>query len=375
MNLVFFASDAKALSSLRSSIIESKKRGFDTVEISSNTTRLGRNYKLKYDDEWGDKVFCNSINTNLPFRPDWLIVNRERWDPESSIIKDFKKSFNCKVALIEPNAWLWGNCETMLECHSRNRFIDLVDVFFCHSTHSEQLQKLSGFKGNVIISGNPKYDLNLKVSEDEVERVKVKYQIDESKENVLLFSLINSDRHEINKIFKDMVKDKDKSFFYKPYPGEPFEKIFEKDFNPFFLENCKPILEENDIWPLFNLCGTHAGGFSSIIHASLLLSKKFINLFRQRQGRGGPFWCGVDFQQQAMDRGKAQMWMNTLGFNSHNEFRSFVSNYPSKEILNLNQKIINAFDCDKDLLKLFDDFNDSGASYRVIDYLEHEAKK
>ena len=76
-----------------------------------------------------------------------------------------------------------------------------------------------------------------------------------------------------------------------------------------------------------------------------------------------------------MDRGKAQMWMNTLGFNSHNEFRSFVLNYPSKEILNLNQKIINAFDYDKDLLELFDDFNDSRASSRVVNYLEHEAKK
>lgn len=373
MNVVFFASDSKGLSSLRSSIQEANGRGFETLEISSNTTQLNQNYQVTHKGKSKLSFPCQSLGFNLPFKPDWLIVNRERWNPESSIIKDFKKTFNCKVALIEPNAWALANCESMLECHSRNRFIDLIDVFFCHSTHSKKLQKSLGFNGNLFITGNPKYDSNLKVSKDDLNRIKLKYDINNDKENVLLFSLVSSGRLKINNIFEKIVQDKSKNYFYKPYPGEPFDPLFIKNFNPFFLENCKPILEENEIWPFFHLCNTHIGGFSSIMHASLLLSKKIINLWSKCQQDPDDIF-GVDnvFGNHQGIEARPRMWMDVLGFKSKKDFHSFVTNYPMKQINKLNEKVINAFSCNKTLLNIFDDFNDSNACYRIINYLEND---
>jgi len=66
------------------------------------------------------------------------------------------------------------------------------------------------------------------------------------------------------------------------------------------------------------------------------------------------------------------MWMDVLGFKSKKDFHSFVTNYPMKQINKLNKKVINAFSCNKTLLNIFDDFNDSNACYRIINYLEND---
>ena len=63
--------------------------------------------------------------------------------------------------------------------------------------------------------------------------------------------------------------------FYKPYPGEPFDPKFSNEFIPsFFLSNTQPILDERHIWGMFEICNTHVGTMSSIVHASLLKGKK-----------------------------------------------------------------------------------------------------
>ena len=71
-----------------------------------------------------------AVGVDLPFKPDWLLVNRERWNPELDIIKEFKLNFNSKIGLVEPNSHILNNAETRLETYSKNRFIDLIDIFF-----------------------------------------------------------------------------------------------------------------------------------------------------------------------------------------------------------------------------------------------------
>ena len=76
------------------------------------------------------RFFNGKILIEIIFKPDWLIVSRERWDPEISIIQEFKNQFNAKIALVEPNSPMVSSINQFLEEHSRNRFINDIDVFF-----------------------------------------------------------------------------------------------------------------------------------------------------------------------------------------------------------------------------------------------------
>ena len=166
MNVVIFASDAKGLSSLNSVIQEAGKQGIRLFAMVTRSTQLRHpkyqqnHYQILCNVNRKKVVWSDSLNVDLPFKPDWLIVNRERWDPELGIINEFKQKFNCKIGLVEPNASLLNNAETRLETYSKNRFIDLIDVFFDHSNFASKQRRLAGFTGNLKVVGNPKYDLN-----------------------------------------------------------------------------------------------------------------------------------------------------------------------------------------------------------------------
>lgn len=381
MNVVIFASDAKGLSSLNSIIQEASNARLNVFAVVTNSTTLKytpyqiSDFQILSNVKSYETIPSTTLGINLPFVPDWLLVARERWEPEESIIREFKYKFNCKVGLVEPNSWILGAIEAKLETESRNRFKDIIDVFFTHSTHSASVQQALGFKGKMVVVGNPKYDNNLPQSEETLKQVKEYYKVDDSKEQVLFFSLINSSRPEINRYFKEYMRYFSKcQFFYKPYPGEPFDGKFQKDYYPeFFLENCTPILDETHIWPMLTICNTHIGCLSSISHSSLLLGKTYIDLSEYLDVSKKY----VDISQILKEDGpgienNVGQWMGVFNLSSKEELRDMLNSEVVKAIKDVNQEVWESLNKREKLLTLFDDFNDKQASKRIINYIQNE---
>ena len=379
-NVVIFASDAKALSSLNSIIEEAVKEGFRIFAMITQHTQLQHpkfnkdNFQVLSNIERNNMEFSDVLGLHLPFKPDWLIVNRERWNPELDLINEFKRKWNCKVGVVEANAQMMNNAETLLETYSKNRFKGLVDVWFDHSHYIKKSRQLGGFTGNLEVVGNPKYDLNVEVSTETIKQLKEYYKVDESKEQVLLFSLVNQSRSDINKYFKEYVKkNPDKQFFYKPYPGEPFDPKFRNDYYPnFFIDNCTPIVDETHIWSMFHICNHHIGSLSSIFYTSLLLGKKITEL-REELGTVERYLdtSGVFKQEGPGLENNLQMWMRSFGFTEVSQLESLLSKDKMEEVRKHNEIVWNSLEKPKELLKLFDSFNDKQSGKRVINYIKN----
>lgn len=379
MNVVVFASDAKALSSLNSIIQEANSLGIKLFAMVTQSTQLKHpvyqqgEFQILCNVERKSVVRSETLGVDLPFKPDWLLVNRERWNPELDIIKEFKLKFNSKIGLVEPNSHILNNAETRLETYSKNRFIDLIDIFFVHSSQAKHQQQLAGFTGNMVVVGNPKYDLNLKQDPNILTQLKNLYNVDPNKKQVLLFSLVNQHRSNINKIFHNIITSNPQhQYFYKPYPGEPFDPKFKNDYYPkFFLDNCIPIIEENHIWGMFEICSKHVGCMSSITHATLLTNSEFqdvsleLNIPQKYLDFSGVFQEGGP----GLENNK-EMWMRSFSFTKESQLRDLLSNEYKNEIKKSNNKVWDNLENPKGLLKLFDDYNDGNASKRIINELQ-----
>lgn len=377
MNLVIFACEAKGLSSLNSIINEATKREINLFVMVCQDTQLRfpiqnkDRFEILTNCENQNPVYSQTLGVTLPFKPDWLLVARERWEPETSIILEFKQNFGCKVGLVEPNSWILGNAEVVLEIQSRNRFKNIIDVFFNHSSHSENLQKTLGFEGNIVLVGNPKYDINLDLNGNDAQNIKSYYNVDPNRKKVLLFSLVNTNRKKLFKEFEEYVKNNPQyQFYFKPYPGEPFLPQFKGDYFPkFFIEGVTPILEESHVWAMFNICDIHIGCLSSIFHASLLLKKEIIDLSKKIDIPNSYLEKNhiLNSDNRGLEDSK-ELWMRSLNI-TENKLSELLSDKTFEVIKNINDSVWNH---KENLLDLFDDFNDGQASKRIIDYIEND---
>ncbi|MGY8866307.1 MAG: hypothetical protein ACKVJK_11870, partial [Methylophagaceae bacterium] len=166
--------------------------------------------------------------------------------------------------------------------------------------------------------------------------------------------------------------DTSKRYFYKPYPGEPFGPKWKRDYSPnFFLPNCTPILEENHVWGMFDICDTHVGAMSSIIHATLLKGKKYID-YSLELGLPEKY---IDFSGVFLDGGPGiennkAMWMRSLELKHESELRKILSDDYGSRIEKANKKVWDNLDNPEILLTLFDSYNDGNASKRIINELQ-----
>lgn len=377
MNILIFSSDAKSLSSLNSIIKESSEQGHKLFAMVTQETQLQypsinkQKFQILCNIPRVNHLYSNSLKEWLPFTPDYVVVNRERWNPESDIINEFTK-IGSKIVLVEPNAWILNNAETRLETYSRNRWVDKIDTFFVGSKHNIEEGKVAGFQGNMVAVGNPKYDLNTQVAPEQLEQLREAYDISDDKENVLLFSLVNGQRESINNIFKKYVTNPNHKYFYKPYPGEPFDGKFAKDFHPyFFLPYTLPILDEKHIWGMFELCDTHVGIMSSIVHATLLKGKKYID-HSLELGLPEKY---LDFSGVFQEGGPGlennlAMWMNSFGFSNVSQLKALLPNDYRDRIEKTNKRVWENLDKPDKLLILFDDYNDGNAAKRILNELQ-----
>lgn len=377
INLVIFASDAKGTSSLNSIVNEASNRGINLFVMICQDTQLRyptlnkERFEILTNVKDSKKTWSRTLNTFLPFKPDWLILQRERWEPETSIILEFKQHFGCKIGVVEQNAAFLNTVESYLENKSKNNLVPFIDVFFDHSKFIQQQRKLLNFKGKSIVVGNPKYDINLDVSLPQLENLKEKYKVDPKKQQVLFFTLTNSSREEL---FKYFIKFKTENplyqYFIKPFPGEPFNEQYKNDYFPKFkIEGITPILDETDIWGMFNICNIHIGALSSIFYPGLLLNKKIIDYskeigMRDRYTDPTPILksSGIGLED------KAELWMRVFNLKSKKELEEILSPKNLDPAFKKNKIVWDTMD-KGNILNLFDDFNDKNACSRIINYI------
>ena len=110
---------------------------------------------------------------------------------------------------------------------------------------------------------------------------------------------------------------------------------------------------------------------SSITHATLLsnsehqdvsleldIPQKYLDFSGVFQ-EGGP----------GLENNKA-MWMRSFGFTNESQLHNLLPNQYKNEIEKSNNKVWNNLENPKELLKLFDDYNDRNSSKRIINELQ-----
>jgi|TARA_R110001592_G_scaffold20933_2_gene84949 hypothetical protein len=385
-NVVIFASDAKHASYLNSII----NKGWNDPTLNifymiCNDTLI-RDPRLQFSAYYTNhnikdknKIIShlsNTLNINLPFKPDWLILSRERWYPEENIILEFKQKWNTKVALVEPNSAFINSINQFLESESKNRFVKNIDVWFDHSKFIQTQRKLLNFKGNSVVVGNPKYDQNLDVNKQDLDTLKKHYNIDPNKKQVIFYTFINKFRYKLFDEFKKFKENHPEyQYFVKPYPKEPFENLKNEYFPKFIIEGVTPILEETHIWGMYNLCDIHVGAISSVMYPSYFLNKEIID-FSLQIGYFENLEINQDMINNAGgDEEQLDLWKRVFNI-SKEEFKQMTSKEKILPMLKNNKDIIR-FLSDiklhhKDILKMYDEFNDNQASKRIINYIKNE---
>jgi len=396
MNIVLYAGEAKGVSSLLPIYREAERRKINFWALFSTETQI--QFPNKNKDKFNiisnvgskDSHWSETLGLYLPFRPDCLLIQRERWEPELSILQEFKYLFNCKIGVVEQNAAVFSNIETFLETINKNAYMrldktnPLIDFFFDHSSWTAETRRLDNFKGKLIVSGNPKYDINLDFGKSQIGKLREKYSVPQGTPATLVASTMSDKRYDFFNEVRRLKNISTELFFIKPYPGEPYLAHFKQDYDPeFIIDGVTPIFDESDIWGMFHICDHHIGTRGSIVYPTLLLKKKYTDL--SFIIGGDSHW--YDFSPY-LEKGasssfefRGEIWTNTIGLNDISEIQTLIPESVIKKAEERNHHYISTFkdyvsdssDLNhKKMLKFFDDFNDCRASERILDFLESE---
>jgi hypothetical protein len=399
MNIVIFSPDSKEFASVVNVVKKIKITNHNYFCLYSLETQLQfptHNLdKFSYDsnislENW-ENIWSDSLNVSLPFIPDVLLIQRDCWQPEQSIIHEFKSKWDCKVVMVEVNTHLNNNPETILEMYSRTKYPqNQIDLYFEQSEFTKQERGKSGFDiSKSIVTGNPKFDDILNI---DVKYCYEKYQIDSNKIQILFYSLINVSRNEMFQCLKNLIDKIDYSKYeilFKPYPGEPFNPQFSHQYFPFLYENVKVIYDDIDLPSIAKICDIHIGAISSIIHFPLLLNKKIININNFCTYLNGSSSLEKYLSENNVGiEDSAHFWMRVHNLSTYEDFINLVN---PKRVLSYKKdieyflSIVKECTIDYDfeldfitqetpdtrkLLKLFDEFNDFNSSERVIKEIE-----
>ena len=397
MNIVVYAGDNKYYKTLLPLVLEIKKRGHNFLFLYSEETQLKypeQKQYFSYDGSWSENstpVVSNTLGLNLPFTPDVLILARERWQPEQSIIYEFKQKFGCKIGLVEVSSHLVNNIENRLEMISRmSSPQNMIDYFFEHSEFAKERRidcMDESYRDKIVVVGNPRFS-DIKLDSTNLQ----KYNIDPSKKQILFWGVINTTRDTAFNALKTLVeKTKDThQVFYKCYPGEPTNPRFANQFSPFIVDGVQVVYDENDIFDIANLCDTHIGQMSSVFNFAFYFNKKIINL--DSVCKASEKMNDIDTFINETGNGvedSARFWMNIWKIPTLEKFKEFID-VSRLDIFNQTNLIVmdsvkrNTIDFDwdctflsaqkkdyGDLITLFDEYKlDGDASVRILDFLE-----
>ena len=397
MNIVLYAGDNKYYKTLLPIAKEIKKRDHNFLFLYSEKTQLQSPHQkghFSYDGRWpdtGEYVESESLLLNIPFKPDLLIIARERWQPEQSIIFEFKSKFDAKVACVEVSSHLLNNIENRLEMLSRMTFPqNTIDYFFEHSEFAKERRidcMDESFRDRIVVTGNPRFS-DVELNLDNLR----KYDIDPNKKQILFWGIINTTRDtmfEALNVLAEKTKDTHQ-IFYKCYPGEPTNPNFVNQFNPFVVDGVQVVYEEDDIFDIANLCDIHIGAASSIFNFAFYFDKVLVNLDSVCDASNRMNDMNVYTSETGNGvEDSAKFWMGVWNIQTIEEFKSFVDmdrlekfKETNNVVMDLVKKHSIDFDWDckfldtpqknyGDLLTIFDEYGlDGGSPQRIVNFLE-----
>lgn len=399
MNIVLYAGDNKYYKTLLPLALEIKKRNHNFLFLYSEETQLKHPHQKEYFSYDGkfpentEPVGSLTLGLNLPFKPDMLILARERWQPEQSIIHEFKTQFGAKIGLIEVSSHLLNNIENRLEMISRmNHPQNMIDYYFEHSEFAKERRidcMDESYRDKIKVVGNPRFS-DIKLNPENLK----KYNIDPTKKQILFWGVINTTRSTALKALQTLSQQtKDThQIFYKCYPGEPTNPKFYNQFNPFIVDGVQVVYDENDIFDIANLCDIHIGQMSSVFNFGFYFNKTIVNL--DNICDGSTLTNDINLYISETNNGvedSAKFWMNIWGLSTIEEFKEFIGmdrleifKQTNSIVMDLVKNTTINFDWDcnflnipktdySNLIKIFDEYNlDGKASIRILNFLENE---
>jgi hypothetical protein len=363
------ASNERSYLDLKNVVLELKERNIPYFFLYSNSSeRLFPNVNLdqfNYDTNIESNVQhpSQTLGFNLPFKPNVLLITNENWEPEKSILLEFKQ-WGCFIGCIENTSWIYGGIKSKLELASRKTFpTNCIDVFFDHSNWGKETKVLSNwFPAKSVVTGNPRNDnFNLNTSEEKI---------------IIVYGSMEKEHHtHLLNIYKKLAKLSDWEVYFKPHPSEI--KDFPNDFN-----NINLLKTYDDYFTILPKSSHNIGIFSSVMYFPLILNKNVIYVDSKTSG------IEAELNIESYKGHEYNFWSRILGFKTFEEFKTFIGEDFINDIKKRNQdleKHINnnlAFYKDgftfmknksnnSQVLKYFDEFNDNKASKRIIDYIEN----
>ena len=362
-NYFIFASDKRSYLDTINVVKELKNRNINYFYLFSehpqnqNPSDL-TNFNYDTNMDLDKSISYSSINCSLPFIPDVVILTRESWQPQQSIIAEFKQKGSI-ITCIENVTWIIGTIKSRMEMISRYRYpTNCIDMFFEHSSWSLETKKVCGwydFKSKVV--GNPKYDGISSKSQDG--------------DSILVFGTMeNGAKTKVYEILEKL-KTTNKKIYYRPHPGEI-------ESNPdMSIEGIQIIFDESKIPEIASKCEFHLANMGASAYYSVLFNKTFIAL---DQNIGRVEDLNIDFFKN--NPHEYNFWAPIMGVTSWDEFvgkidlnrieklkdrfeevkKSLLFYDDKLEFLKLNNKFV--------VSNFFDDFNDQNASKRIINEIE-----
>ena len=377
---LIFASDERSYLDLKNLSIELRSRNLPYFFLYTKTpNRISPRTHLQefFHDtniESNEKTyFSQTLGINLPFKPNVLLITNENWEPEKTILWEFKQ-WGCFIGCVENASRIYVNAKSRLELECRKAFpTNCIDIFFDHSEWAKKSKVLSGwFSSKSIVTGNPRNDNFILTNENIGNKIIVYGSMEREHHNTLL------------NIYKNLNKKlKDWEIFYKTHPSEI--RDFPQDF-----ENINVLSTYEEYFKLLPITSHHIGMFGSVMYFPLALNKNIIYVDAKTSGmqdelnienyRGHEFefWNRV-FKNEIFGSG---------GFKDFEEFHNFIGDdfledmkkrNASVEEHIKNNLVLYKEDCifmeeksnNLDVLKYFDQFNDNKASKRIINYIEN----
>jgi hypothetical protein len=418
-NILLFCSDSKGKAVLVNIVRTLKSEYLDKFNFLfmysdekqlQYPTQDKQKFRMDCDDDtlsnWDTSdLHSNSLNMKLPWKPDFLVIQRERWQPEQSIIQEFHDKWNTHISCVEVNSQIVNSYETQFEMLSRLNYPqNLVNTFFEGSEWTSNNRKLmlgSDWDKNVVV-GNPRFDGNplYTIKENVLDDIKREYNIDDRK-NIFVWSLINNTRPKLLDILNNLSKNIDHTkykIFFKPYPGEPTNERFKHQFNGNTIihngetiDNISIIYNDSHTFPLVDLSDIHLVNISSAVLFPLSFNKDIVNIENKLGGLN--YLTDINIYTNEDNNGvedSAKFWMSVFNLDSKEKFIKLVEQFDTDVWKQKNELILESFnkhiieyddelsfldnivsDTTKqnNILKYYDEYSDGKSSNRILDYL------
>ena len=339
-------------------------RGPHRISPAHSLNKFNYDSNLEETDNSQGASFT-TLGCTLPFTPTHLITTNENWEPEKTILQEFKTK-GCFIACIDNSTWLRSGIKGKLELGSRKNYpSNCIDIYFEHSTRCKEIKMIGGmYPHQSIVVGNPRND-------------SVDYTCTTENIAIVYGSMEREHHSKIVEIYRQVVECyKDWEVYYKPHPNEV--KEFPNDF-----ENINVIGTYEEYFKILPKSNLNIGIFGSVMYFPLLLKKTVVPISFEDAGV-------LDEEDIENYRGhEYNFWSSILNFKSFEDFKDYIGldfmrqtkeiNLEIDKILQDNLEFYSKSTIFKqtyknniNILRYFDEFNDRKASSRIINYLEGE---